>query len=162
MIFILWSGICESAISKIIIKFICRIITDKIHIVFKLCYQGWKKWTKFLLAVIYKSPKRYSNSSKTFKKSEKLKYIFMIILGLVKSFQWIIKTKTERRLKMERSGIYLISLFLTILSVFILVQRNLNCYPNYPTYRLYFGEVETPYTLSRIHNTAISCTFLQF
>ena len=29
---------------------------------------------------------------------------------------------------------------------FVLVQRILNYYPNYPTHRLYFGEVETPYT----------------
>ena len=30
-------------------------------------------------------------------------------------------------------------------SVFVLVQKLLNYYPNYPTHRLYFGEVETPY-----------------
>ena len=32
-----------------------------------------------------------------------------------------------------------------LLSVFVLVQRILNYYPNYPTHRLQFGEVETPY-----------------
>ena len=31
-------------------------------------------------------------------------------------------------------------------SVFVLVQRILNYHPNYPTHRLYFGEVETPYS----------------
>ena len=36
-------------------------------------------------------------------------------------------------------------------SVFVLVQRILNYYPNYPTHRLYFGEVETSY---RGHNFA--------
>ena len=33
-----------------------------------------------------------------------------------------------------------------LLSVFVMVERILNEYPNYPTRRLYFGEVETPYT----------------
>ena len=32
-----------------------------------------------------------------------------------------------------------------LLSFFVLVERILNYYPNYPTHRLYFGEVETPY-----------------
>ena len=32
-----------------------------------------------------------------------------------------------------------------LLSVYVLVQRILNYYPNYPTHRLYFGEVETSY-----------------
>jgi len=32
-----------------------------------------------------------------------------------------------------------------LLSVYVLVQRILNYYPNYPTHRLYFGEVKTPY-----------------
>ena len=32
-----------------------------------------------------------------------------------------------------------------LLSVFVLVQRILNYYTNYPTHRLYFGEVETSY-----------------
>ena len=32
-----------------------------------------------------------------------------------------------------------------LLSVFVLMQRILNYYPNYPTHRLYFGEVETLY-----------------
>ena len=31
------------------------------------------------------------------------------------------------------------------LSVFVLVQRILNYYSNYPTFHLYFGEVETTY-----------------
>jgi len=43
---------------------------------------------------------------------------------------------------MERSGKYLMSLLLTS-SVFVLVQRILNYYPDYPTSSLYFGEVET-------------------
>ena len=34
-----------------------------------------------------------------------------------------------------------------LLSVYVLVQRILNYYHNFPTHRLYFGEVETPYTL---------------
>ena len=34
-----------------------------------------------------------------------------------------------------------------LLSAFVLVQRILNYCPNYPTHRLYFGEVETPYTI---------------
>ena len=41
-----------------------------------------------------------------------------------------------------RSGIYLISLLLTSSLVNVLVQRILNYYP---THRLYFGEIETPY-----------------
>ena len=32
-------------------------------------------------------------------------------------------------------------------SVFVLVQRILIDYPNYPTHRLYFGKVEIPYTV---------------
>ena len=34
-----------------------------------------------------------------------------------------------------------------LLSVFVLVRRFLNYYPNYPTHRSYFGEVETPYSI---------------
>ena len=34
-----------------------------------------------------------------------------------------------------------------LLSVFVLVQRISNYYPNYPTNRLYFGEVETPFIM---------------
>ena len=30
------------------------------------------------------------------------------------------------------------------------MQRILNYYPNYPTHRFYFGEVETPYTVMHI------------
>ena len=44
---------------------------------------------------------------------------------------------------MERSGIYIISLFVNFLSVFVLEQRIFKYYPNHPTHRLYFGEVET-------------------
>ena len=40
-----------------------------------------------------------------------------------------------------------------LLSVFVLVQRILNYYPNYPTRRLYFGEVETPYTKQPSRNS---------
>ena len=32
-----------------------------------------------------------------------------------------------------------------LLSVFVLMQNFLYYYPNYPTHRVYFGEVETPY-----------------
>ena len=39
----------------------------------------------------------------------------------------------------------LTSLLLTSSLVFVLVQRILNYYPNYPAHRLYFGEVETAY-----------------
>ena len=31
--------------------------------------------------------------------------------------------------------------------MFWLVRRIFDYYPNYPTHRLYFGEVETPYSL---------------
>ena len=34
----------------------------------KICFYEWAKQTKFLLAVIYGSPRRHSNSSKIFKK----------------------------------------------------------------------------------------------
>ena len=34
-----------------------------------------------------------------------------------------------------------------LLSVFLMMQMILNYYPNYPTNRLYFGEVETPYCI---------------
>ena len=37
-----------------------------------------------------------------------------------------------------------------LLSVYVLVQKNLNYYPNYPTHRLYFGEVETPYLVLEV------------
>ena len=53
----------------------------------------------------------------------------------------------ERSLEIERSGKYLISLFLTTFSVDVLVERILNYYPNYPTHHLYFGEDETPYSV---------------
>ena len=33
-----------------------------------------------------------------------------------------------------------------LFSIYVSVQRLLNCYPNYFTHRLYFGEVETPYS----------------
>ena len=42
---------------------------------------------------------------------------------------------------------------LTIVNLFsinVLVQRLLNYYPNYSTHRLYFGEVEAPYSGNRI------------
>ena len=38
-----------------------------------------------------------------------------------------------------------VSIF-NLLSVFLLVGRILNYYPNYPTHCLYFGAIETPYT----------------
>ena len=39
--------------------------------------------------------------------------------------------------------LYDLSIF-NILSVFVLVHRILNYHPNYPTHRLYFGEVKKP------------------
>ena len=57
----------------------------------------WAKRMKFIFTVIYGSPSRHSNSSKTFKKTrKKLKYIFMTILGLAESFKkmnWPISTR---------------------------------------------------------------------
>ena len=44
----------------------------------------WTEWTKFLLAIVYVSPRRHPNDSKTFEK--KLKYIFVTILGLAETF----------------------------------------------------------------------------
>ena len=41
--------------------------------------------------------------------------------------------------KKQRSGIFPISLFFTS-SVYVLVRRIFNYYPNYPTHRLYFAE----------------------
>ena len=38
-----------------------------------------------------------------------------------------------------------------LLSIYVLVQRILNHYPNYPTHRLYLWEVETPY-IFRMNN----------
>ena len=35
---------------------------------------------------------------------------------------------------------------INLLSVYVLVQRILNYYTNYPTHRLYFREVGTPHT----------------
>ena len=55
------------------------------------------------------------------------------------------KYKHERTLKIQRSGIYLISLFLTSSHVYILVGRILNYYPNYHTHHLYIGKVKTPH-----------------
>ena len=58
--------------------------------------------------------------------------------------------EVNNKFKIERSGIYL-------LSVSVLVQGILNYYPNYPTHRLYFGEVETPYiTRKNVSLTHIS------
>ena len=51
-------------------------------------YYEWVKRLKFLLAVIYGSPCRNSDSSKTFKKDrKKLKYSFMTIFGPAESFK---------------------------------------------------------------------------
>ena len=53
-----------------------------------LYYYEYAKRTKFLLTVICGSPRRHSNSCKTFEKNrKKLKYIFMTILGLAESFK---------------------------------------------------------------------------
>ena len=53
------------------------------------------------------------------------------------------------RKEVKNNGIwYLPDLYIfNLLSVFLLVRRILNDYPNYPTRRLYFGEVEIPYIL---------------
>ena len=32
-----------------------------------------------------------------------------------------------------------------LLSVFVLMQNFLYYYPNYPTHRVYFGEIDSPY-----------------
>ena len=48
-----------------------------------------------------------------------------------------------------RSDKYLISLFLTSSLFFVLVRTILNYYRNYPTHRLYFEEVETPYSYGK-------------
>ena len=53
---------------------------------------------------------------------------------------------TERRLKIKYKRFILFVYIVNLLSVFYLVQRILNYYPNYPNHRLYFGEVETPYS----------------
>ena len=45
------------------------------------------KQTKFLLAVIYRSPRRNSKISKTFKKTKIIKYILMIVLELTELFK---------------------------------------------------------------------------
>ena len=42
----------------------------------------------------------------------------------------------------NRKRLTIVNLF----SIYILVQRFLNYYPNYSTHRLYFGEVEAPYS----------------
>ena len=42
---------------------------------------------------------------------------------------------------------YLPDLTIFNLLCFGLVQRTLNYYPNYPSHRLYFGEVQTPHTV---------------
>ena len=36
---------------------------------------------------------------------------------------------------------------MNLFSIYVLIQRLLNYYPNYSTRRLYFGEVETPYNI---------------
>ena len=53
------------------------------NIVFYYC-----KWTKFLLAVIYGSPGRHSNNTKTFKKiRKKIEYNLYDLLRLAESFK---------------------------------------------------------------------------
>ena len=54
----------------------------------KANYYEWVKRTKFLLAVIYGSLRRHSDSSKTFKKIvKKCKYSLMTIFRLAESFK---------------------------------------------------------------------------
>ena len=71
----------------------------------------WVKRTKFLSAVKYGSPRRHSNSSKTFKnKSEKLKYIFITILGLAEPFKtmkWLDPTQ-PCPVRPNRNGLWLL------------------------------------------------------
>ena len=50
-------------------------------------YYKWAKWTEFLLAVIYGSPRRHSLSYNTFKKNGKTEIIFMTISRLAESFK---------------------------------------------------------------------------
>ena len=59
----------------------------------------WPKRTKFLLTVIYGSLQQHSYSSKTFKKNRnKLKYIFITILGLAESFKTMNRPDSKRSL----------------------------------------------------------------
>ena len=53
-----------------------------------MCNYEWGKRMKFVLAIIYRLPRRYSKNSKTFKINLKKK-IFMTILGLAESFKMI-------------------------------------------------------------------------
>ena len=55
-----------------------------------MVYYEWASLTKFLLAFIYWSPRRHSNSFKPFKNRKKLKYIFMSISGLAESFKRVV------------------------------------------------------------------------
>ena len=73
--------------------------------------------------------------------------------------EWIIRViilfflcqnKISDEIKIREIRYYLPDLIIfNLLSVFVLVQRILNYYPDYPTHRLYFGEVETPFSKLR-------------
>ena len=68
----------------------CRVFVLLMRYMFlgEISYHEWAKRTKFLLAVIYVSPRRYSDSSKNLKKSlKKLKQRFMTIFGLAESLR---------------------------------------------------------------------------
>ena len=63
--------------------------------------------------------------------------------------------EVNNKFKIERSGIYL-------LSVSVLVQGILNYYPNYPTHRLYFREVKTPYKQGFLYSSPPHGELMQF
>ena len=75
----------------------------------------------------------------------------------------IIKNSSYQNINREkvnnREIRFLPDLFIfNLLSVFVLIQRILNYHPNYPTHRLYFGEVETPY--SRLLGVDCKCNVM--
>ena len=67
------------------------------------------------------------------------------------------QNKTREEIN-NREIMYLPDLsIVNLLSVFVLVQRILNYFPDYCTDSLYFGQVETPYSV-RAGNEAILST----
>ena len=76
LVYFCWTDYKWSILSAMNIGDVSHIIEQPFS-----CYV-WAKRTSYLLAVIYRSPRRHSNSSKTFKKNrKKCKHIFMTILG---------------------------------------------------------------------------------
>ena len=66
---------------------------------------------------------------------------------IIRVITWNALYQNKNREEVKNTEIrYIIDLSIfNLLSVFVLMHRNLNHFPNYPTHRLYFGEVETPY-----------------